>query len=177
MFGDSRNIQSFSRKVTHVPVGTTQQMKTSRTRSRATTANPPWPPLSKGAGRRTGGFLPLIGIFIRGREVKEIRNPNIEIRNKRLGKPMPITNDQNLGTARLNFFSFGHLEFVSNFGPRGRFRALDFGFFFSGTRRSHDENFLGELPAVPGRVLLPLARATAQKDQAPLPLLQPPVFG
>jgi hypothetical protein len=32
---------------------------------------PQWPPLPKGAGRRTGGFLPLVGIFIRERKERK----------------------------------------------------------------------------------------------------------
>ena len=35
---------------------------------------------------------------------------------------MPITNDQNLGKTRFEFFSFWSFEFVSNFG----FRASNF---------------------------------------------------
>ena len=33
---------------------------------------PQWPPLPKGAGRRTGGFLPLVGIFIRGAKLAKM---------------------------------------------------------------------------------------------------------
>ena len=58
------SIREANSKVTHVPIGTTQQMKMSCATFKVTTENPQWPP-SNGAGRRTGGFLPRIGIFIR----------------------------------------------------------------------------------------------------------------
>jgi hypothetical protein len=41
---------------------------------------------------------------------------------------------------------------------------------------SRDENILGDLPTMQRRILLPLAGASAQEDQAPLPLLQSSVF-
>jgi hypothetical protein len=57
------------------------------------------------------------------------------------------------------------------------FRYSDFEFCFLNARRSRDENILGDLPAVQRRVLLPLPGTSAQENQAPLPLLQPPIFG
>jgi hypothetical protein len=69
-------------------------------------------------------------------------------------------------------------------GPTGQIdsacfgsRYSDFEFCFPGARRSRDENFLGDLPSMQGRILLSLAGASPQEDQASLPLLQSPVFG
>ena len=66
-FGDQEKLERkhVSRKVTHVPVGTTQQMKMSCAAFKATTENPLMAPFAKGGGPKDRGFLPLIGIFIR----------------------------------------------------------------------------------------------------------------
>jgi hypothetical protein len=53
------------RKVTHVPVGTTQQMKMSRATFKATMENPSMAPFPKGGGPKDRGILPLIVILIR----------------------------------------------------------------------------------------------------------------
>jgi hypothetical protein len=76
---------------------------------------------------------------------------------------------------RIRRFGFSEFEIYLTpvcFG----FRASNFGFCFDGEEKRRDKNFLGDLPAVQRRVLLPLAGASAQEDQAPLPLLQSPVF-
>ena len=51
---ETRNI---SRKVIHVPIGTTQQMKMSCATFKATTENPPWPPSPKGGGPKDRGIF------------------------------------------------------------------------------------------------------------------------
>jgi hypothetical protein len=81
------------------------------------------------------------------------------------------------GLFRISCFGFRIHPRGVYFGPRGFFRASDFEFCSAGTRRRHDQNILGDLPAMKRRVLLSLAGAAAQENQAPLPLLQSTVFG
>ena len=48
---------TLSRKVTHVPVGTTQQMKISGATFKTTTENPPLAPFAKGGGPKDRGIF------------------------------------------------------------------------------------------------------------------------
>jgi hypothetical protein len=57
-----------SHRVIHVRLDTTPRMKMSRSGRDQRREIPQEPPFAKGADLRTGGFLPLIGIFIRGVE-------------------------------------------------------------------------------------------------------------
>ena len=71
---------------------------------------------------------------------------------------------------------FDAFDLAQGRGELRRTRYSDFGFRFAGEKKRRDEDFLGDLPSMQRRVLLSLSRAPAQEDQAPLSLLQPPVF-
>jgi hypothetical protein len=49
-------------------------MKMSCATFKATTEIPQWPPLPKGAGRRTGGFFAFDRHFHKRRKAREVRN-------------------------------------------------------------------------------------------------------
>jgi hypothetical protein len=66
--------RNISRKVTHVPVGTTQQMKMNCAALKATTENPPMAPFGKGGGPKDRGIFASNRHFHERRKDAKVRN-------------------------------------------------------------------------------------------------------